>query len=95
MAALTRSLLLAKSSSKPPSSLRSECTCFTTRFHAPSGTSKRRSRSEASSSGSELRSTSITTKLRTSEALNHAYLVYDAQGKWRMVSNAVPVTLVK
>ena len=27
--------------------------------------------------------------------LHHAYLVYDAQGKWHMVSNPVPLTLVK
>ena len=27
--------------------------------------------------------------------LNHAYLVYDAQSKWHMVSNPVPLTLVK
>ena len=27
--------------------------------------------------------------------LHHAYLVFDAQGKWHMVSNPVPVTLVQ
>ena len=26
--------------------------------------------------------------------LHHAYLVFDAQGKWHMVSNPVPVRLV-
>ncbi len=26
---------------------------------------------------------------------NHAYLVYDAQGLWHMVSNPVPLKLVK
>ena len=27
--------------------------------------------------------------------LHHAYLVYDLQGKWHMVSNPVPLTMVK
>ncbi len=34
-------------------------------------------------------------QLRFSTTLHHAYLVYDAQGKWHMVSNPVPLKLVK
>ena len=34
-------------------------------------------------------------QLRFSTTLHHAYLVYDAQGLWHMVSNPVPLKLVK